>query len=345
VKLFLSPMIRDTEVTKSEPDLEPSPPAQLSPQVGTLKASHLAGSPISPFNYTDYREFLRDFYENKKESNPRYSMSAFIRKAGLKENSRGYLRLIINGERNLTHQTLRRFIAAIGLTGAASQYFEALVYFNQSRTHDDQSFYLNKLVHIRSQSKDANDQKEVMQGQLRWLTRWYYVIVREMVNLPAFKEDLEWIQAQLRNKVHKKEIQEAIDDLLAIGLLIRDENGKLKQRDFLIKFGGGKYNAIVRSFHLEMMDRARETILDDPYELRNPSCVFFACRMEDMPNILADINKFRDELNNKYGQFDPDAETVAQVNIQLFQHLDPKKIESVPPQTNGGEDGKRGTQK
>jgi uncharacterized protein (TIGR02147 family) len=59
------------------------------------------------YDFTNYRDFLKAFFEFKKLTNPAYSASMFARKAGLGENSRGYLKLVIEDKRNLSSLTIR----------------------------------------------------------------------------------------------------------------------------------------------------------------------------------------------------------------------------------------------
>ncbi|MNT14207.1 hypothetical protein D3C72_1492010 [compost metagenome] len=61
----------------------------------------------------------------------------------------------------------------------------------------------------------------------KYLTKWHYVALREMILLDNFKNDVDWIQSRLSFPVTAKEIAEAIEFLL--------------QHDFIAKAGKGKY--------------------------------------------------------------------------------------------------------
>jgi len=77
-------------------------------------------SPPDIFAFLDYREYLRAYYHHAKQHR-RFSYRAFSRKAGLR--SPNYLKLVIDGERNLTRDMARRFAAACGLQDEAALYF------------------------------------------------------------------------------------------------------------------------------------------------------------------------------------------------------------------------------
>ena len=55
------------------------------------------------FSYTDYRKFLKDFYEEKKASDG-YTYRDFSKKAGM--NSSSWLMHLIKGTKNLSEKTI-----------------------------------------------------------------------------------------------------------------------------------------------------------------------------------------------------------------------------------------------
>src|ERR1035437_8730833 len=77
------------------------------------------------FSYLNYREFLAHWFQAKKEVQQGYSGSLFAKKAGI--GSPTLLGMIIRGDRNLSAETIRAFIRALGLKGKEAIYFEKLV--------------------------------------------------------------------------------------------------------------------------------------------------------------------------------------------------------------------------
>ena len=78
------------------------------------------------FAFLDYRAYLRAFYEEAKQRCA-FSYRAFARRAKLR--SPNYLKLVIDGERNLSPAMSQRFAEACGLSGEAVEYFQELVGF------------------------------------------------------------------------------------------------------------------------------------------------------------------------------------------------------------------------
>ena len=300
------------------PVARPARAASVAPRQVTAKKSVADTHSPSVFQFTDYRAFLNAFYEARRAANPAYSMSAFARRAGLGANSRGYLKLIIEGKRNLTAHTLRRFSDALGLGAKAALYFENLVHFNQAKTAQDRDYYFQRLTVAAGTEK--SEQFELLQSQYLYYSNWYLVPVRELVALEGFSEEPEWIVGKLRGKITKKQAQEAIASLERLGMLQRDaETGKLRQSEPLVKYSGGTFRTVIQKFHGEMIDRARESLFDDPYEDREASCVTFACDSSRVGDMKKAIAEFRDKMNLEFGENSRALNSVFQLNVQIFQ--------------------------
>ncbi|MBN22890.1 MAG: hypothetical protein CL678_16510 [Bdellovibrionaceae bacterium] len=273
---------------------------------------------LSVFNYVDYREFLANSYEAKKKKNPSFSESAFCRKAGLGQNSRGYLKLVIQGKRNLTLNTMRGFIEALNLDPHEAIYFENLVFYNQSKKGKDKEYYFQRLC-ASSEGKES-EQLLLKKSQWNYYSHWYYVAVRQIIGLSDFKNDLQWISKKLRNKVNTTEIQQAIHDLERMGL-IRKENNTWVQSQPHVKYSSGKYNHIYRKFQSEMLERAKEALFEDDYEERYVSSVTLTCPYEHIDELKKMIDEFRRKVSLSLSSSSEiqDQNTVFHLGIELFQ--------------------------
>ena len=93
----------------------------------------------SPYDYSDFREFLRDFCLYEKSKNPRFSGRMFSKRANLRSSS--YINTLINGKRNMSPITINKIARAIGLNSSEHFRFERLVLWNQARSKTDMEFY------------------------------------------------------------------------------------------------------------------------------------------------------------------------------------------------------------
>jgi uncharacterized protein (TIGR02147 family) len=72
------------------------------------------------YSYTDYRRFLADHYAYAKAAHG-FSFRAFSQRAGIR--SSNYLRLVIDGERNLSAPMAVRFAKGCGLAAESAEFF------------------------------------------------------------------------------------------------------------------------------------------------------------------------------------------------------------------------------
>lgn len=105
---------------------------------------------LSVFSFQDYREFLKAYYEFEKERS-KLSFALFAKKAGL--NSPNYLKLVIEGARNLTQKNIFLFAKAMNLNDPETAFFETLVQLNQSQSNEEKTFYRRRFSEL-SLAKD-----------------------------------------------------------------------------------------------------------------------------------------------------------------------------------------------
>ena len=85
----------------------------------------------SIFQYRNYRQYLYDFYHYKKLVNPYYSYRLFSMKAGFR--APNLLKLVMDGQRNLTCESVEKFARALKLSNTEAVFFKDLVLHNQGR--------------------------------------------------------------------------------------------------------------------------------------------------------------------------------------------------------------------
>jgi uncharacterized protein (TIGR02147 family) len=292
-----------------------------------------SGEVCSVYEYTDSRRFLHEAYEAKHRLHPSFSESAFVRKAGLSTNSRGYLRMVIEGKRNLTPATIRGFSDALGLDSRASLFFENLVNYTQARRPKDREYYFQRMV-IASEG-NSSAQVELLRSQYHYYSNWYLVAVRELVGLSSFDEDAAWISAHLRGKITPTEAQESLLHLERMGLIRREPTGKLVQTDPFVKYEGTVFNDSIRKFHSQMLDRAKESLEEDDFSERRASCVTLSCSHEQLPAMIRMVDEFRDAVTLKFGGESQKPDTVFQMGFQIFQLTPIQKSQTLTQSSKG----------
>jgi hypothetical protein len=129
----------------------------------------------SVFNYVNYRRFLKDYYQQAKAEKKYFSYRYFSRRAGI--NSPNFLKVVIEGKRNLSSKTIDKFANALGLNRNEAMFFRRLVVFNQAKTASEKQESYIILREIANQMRQ-NSKSADFHGSFE---KWYTNVVRELI--------------------------------------------------------------------------------------------------------------------------------------------------------------------
>ncbi|WPU65226.1 TIGR02147 family protein [Peredibacter starrii] len=269
------------------------------------------------FQYVDYRRFLKDMYLYKKSRNPSFSENAFVFAAGFGKNSRGYLGLVVKNKRNLTQKSIDGFAKAMDLSPEETKYFENMVHFNQA----DNDIEKNRFFEEMKKDVKGNDVKvfQVMEHQSRYLNEWHLSVLRELIELKDFEENPEWIMNRLGGTITREKIDEGIKDLIGLGFVIRNEEGKLVNADgpILLEVTSPTLRnsmALQKHFALKAVD-AMENL---PQDKRCAQLITLSIPKNRFEDLRHEMRFFAQQILQKYS-VGPTNEEVVQMGMQLIQ--------------------------
>ncbi|HTV19422.1 MAG TPA: TIGR02147 family protein [Polyangiaceae bacterium] len=283
--------------------------------------SRRSRAPVDVFRYRDYREFLAAFYAHAKAAGLSYR--GFARAAGL--GAPNYLKLVIDGKRNLSREMATRFAAACRLNAESTEYFELLVALNQADNDAERNEFherLSRFARFRSSQRLDVAQHE-------YHSSWFIPVIRELVSCPGFVEDPAWIAAQLEPAISEKEAAHALDVLQRLGLLERDESGQLGQATRAVTTGQQASGLHIRNYHAEVMQRAVRAMHELPPEERYISALTLSASAATWAEVMRRVIAFRQELVTLCDA-DPAPARVVQLNLQLFPLTRPLTTAATP---------------
>lgn len=266
---------------------------------------------VNILGYTDYREFLKDYYRQEKERNPKFSHRFFVKKAGF--SSPIQLHAVMEGVRNLSKDGILKFSLALGLTKREQQYFETLVSHNQAKTPETQSYYFELLRSLRKDKigTPLDDDK------FEFLSKWFYPAIRELVALPYFSDDPEWIRKALKNRVTTKEARQAMDALTRLGL-IKNENGKFVQIDQNLITEDDLVHDAAYQFHQQILNIAKDTLANTYPNERQCSGLMMPMSTKQFYEVKKMIREFEDTVIRFLNEHPETPESVFHLNTMLF---------------------------
>ncbi len=269
------------------------------------------GSVPKVANYLNYREFLRDYFEAKKSLNATYSFRVFAQKADL--GSSGHLKMVMDGQRNITQETLPKYIKALDLKNKKDRkLFELLVKYNQCKDPIQKVDFFNEVM----SEKNRKGLSQLEKHQFQFISSWYHIVIYVMVDFVDFVADPEWIYSRLRKKVSKAQIEAALEDLVTLGL-IEQVGGRWLQTKGAITVPDDIKSTAIPKYHDSMLLIAREALVELPADQREFNGVTLPIRRSALPYIKERIREFRKEMN-EYASNVEDPNEVYQLNIQLL---------------------------
>ena len=261
--------------------------------------------------YDSYRRFLRDMYAYLKMEKPQFSFRFFSRMAGF--SSPNFLKLVMEEQRNLSADSILKFTKALKLSGKEASHFRQLVLMEQAQSLEEKNLYAEQLL----KSKIFKKLRPLSEKEFAYYANWYYIPIREMVALSSFQENSKWIGENLRPKISAAEAQKALNDLLALGMIQRNQEGKLIQTEANVSTGDAITSGAVVSFHQTMAKLGGESIHRIPHNQRDISSVTVTFSKNNFETIKKLVQNFRRELLT-LSENDPSPEEVYQLNFHFF---------------------------
>lgn len=267
---------------------------------------------VSVYDFLDYRAYLRAYYEAAKRSRPSFSFRLFSKLAGLK--SPNFLKLVIDGERNLGADSVARFATALGLAAREAEFFRDLVAFSQA----EDIAAKNRAFERIAASRRFRQARRIDGDLFAYLSHWYNPAVRELAARHDFQEDPRWIAAQLLPRISVNEAAEAMKLLLSLGLLVRDPmTGRVARGEPTLTTEHEVRSLGAAAFHRQMLERAAHSLDLVPGTKRDLAALTVCVSPATAAVVKQRIHEFREALTELCDS-DACGAIVYQLNLQWF---------------------------
>ncbi|HQC50563.1 MAG TPA: TIGR02147 family protein [bacterium] len=263
------------------------------------------------FTYMDYRNYLKDVFEELKRERSSFSHRQFASAAGFR--SSNFVLLVMQGKRNLSSEATIKISKALKLKKKESEFFENLVRFNQAKTDDERNFYYGRIL----ENREYLLSRPLEKGQYEYYSNWYVPVIREMLLMSDFQEDPAWIADHVDPRITESEAKAALDLLVGLGLVIRDESGRLKQSSPHLFSGDDVASLAIANFQREMINIAARSIDSHRMMEREIGSLTFAVSKKKLDAAKKMIREFRSKMAGFLAESDG-ADAVYQFNFQLF---------------------------
>jgi uncharacterized protein (TIGR02147 family) len=271
--------------------------------------------------YTDYRYFLRDFYRYRRSitrtSLRPYSYATFAAAADIK--SPNYLKLIIDGQRNLSTEMAKKFARAMSLSREEMDEFLALVDFTQAVEPLERNRFLKALadIRVRQQLKSGEIKVETWEKVPSWVT-WVLYALAEQGHV---RFDIDELFDLMKGKARQEDIRRSLEKLLASGELVRNpETGEVTKGRELMTGSEDVPVALVRKLQAELIYLGLESLFQELPQDREFGAQTLALTEKEFEHLKFELRQFRKRWTKdvSVARKTQKGDRVFQLNIQLF---------------------------
>ncbi len=263
----------------------------------------------SVYEYLDYREYLKDYYNFNKKENYYFSYRYFGNKIGV---DASFLVKVIQKNMHISNKTIPELTKFLKFNVQESEYFELLVFYSKAKVHSDIKLYFEKLMSFRSPFVQT-----LISDQYEFFNDWYNIALYELLTFQSFKGDYKELAQKLIPPRSPGEVKKAINLLLKLKLIQEQSDGSLKVVNKLISTGEDWESIAVRNFQKKMIKLSSEAIDRFSKGYRDVSTLTLSLSKKQLETMKERIYSMRKELL-ELAEIESDAQEVYQVNFQIF---------------------------
>jgi len=267
------------------------------------------------FEFLDYREFLKDYYNTKKMANPAFSLRVFSDKIGFK--AKDFISRVMNGEKKLSTQSIPKVASGLRLGKHETEFFVALVKFNQAETMEERNAAFEEMQAVLKVVRFAEKQHLLGHTQYMVYSHWRHLTIRSLIGMYGFDGDYEALAKQVHPHITADEAKKSVKLLEECQLIKKGKDGKYTLTDSAITTGDRTSRLALRGFHQHCLKLAADSIDRDPPGSRHISGLTLGISQEGYERIVERINAFRKEIA-LIAEEDESADKVFQLQFALF---------------------------
>lgn len=271
------------------------------------------------FEYTDYRLYLRDFYEQAKQNKPYYSYRFIASRVGANP---GFLFRLMSGKVHIGLRKIEVFANLFELCGRQRDYFIELVRLGRAKRDEDIQESLKKLQSIRGVQFST-----IADDQMEFFGKWHHMAMRSLLSIYPFDgRNYRRLGAMLIPPLSADEARESVNLLIRLGLVYVDHNGTYKVTDTFISTKEKWSSAAIHEYQKTSIGLSHKALDTLPKEMRDISTVTFTCSKNQLETLRERLQEIRQEML-LLSQDCPGEDCVMQLNLQLFPAALVKKVE------------------
>jgi uncharacterized protein (TIGR02147 family) len=267
---------------------------------------------LSVYHYNEPHSFLKDAWRARNQRNRSFSMRAWAQKLGFENPAP--LSLMLAGRRPIPKKYVPDFIRELGLSEPEGRYLEALVDYDRARTVKERQHHFDRLRRL----SPLRQLRMVEIETFKCLEDPLHTAILEMTELHDFAPCAKWIRRRSRLDRSLKEISDAIERLVALGLLRKERDGSLRKQQAHLSSKPDLEDLAVQSFHKAVSSLAAEQVSVQGVEEREFNAYALNIKTDALPKAKELLRQFVRQFIETIEAQPGEGDETYQLNLQLF---------------------------
>ena len=221
------------------------------------------------FDHLDYRDTLKEAFEERKAATSLYSYRMMAEFLGL---DTSYVFRILQKDAHLPARCQSRAIEYLGLSGRSAEYFVLLIAYARERNQGARQKILENAMALRDVAR-----RQLIDDELAYFRDWWIVALRSMLEIVDGRVVPSKLGARLTPPIPETDVVKALELLQQLWLVKKMSSGRMMLTETHLTVGKGieKVEA-VRDHQKQMLALASEAINRFPPEKRDVSTITLA---------------------------------------------------------------------
>lgn len=255
-----------------------------------------------------YQVVLRKIYDERKGRNPYYSLRSFARDLSLSPAS---LSRLFSARQGLSPSRARQLADLLQLKES-----QRMIFIDSATAQHSRSETERKKATRRLAERERAEKPILEDDSFRVISDWYHVAILELTYLETFQSEPRWIAERLG--IPENDAIDAIERLLAMGLLKKEGNRLVDVRGYMTAGGGSQPSEPIRHFHRQIIGKALRSVDDQSIVERDLSATVISVSTEDLPEMRKFIQSFRRKFSVRITDSKRPPNAVYALSVQLF---------------------------
>ncbi len=265
---------------------------------------------IDLYNYSDYRDYLHDFYEDKKHSNANYSYRFIAMKIGFKSS---FLSRLFKKETHLALDKVAAYADLMKLTGKDQEYFDLLVRFGRAKSEDER-----EKISIQLERVKGITFTRIQRDEESFFSKCHHMTMRSLLGIHEFTDsDMRKIASMMIPVLTIDEARSSVELLQRLGMVIKNENGVYIVTDTYISTNEKWSTKAIHEYQLHNINLSQTALNTLPKNERDISTVTFTINRSRMDELREKLQTFREDMF-RFSEEGTDDDAVMHLNLQLF---------------------------